>query len=436
MAPGGLLASVAPTRRPRVVLLALIVALVAVSCSAATSPNPTTLRVLMTNDWVTAPFLQAVRDFERTHDDVRIVVDKGPIRLQTDTVRAAISAHTPPDVVQGHAFSAASQGLAQPLDDLWEEHLEVGEFFPGAVADVRWNDRMYGVPLDTNAMVLMYNVDHFREAGLPEPRPSMPMDEFARIAAALTTPDGTRRGLAIPISGWWTYGWIKAHGGEIVSLDQSGKAAVTLDAPPVVGALDFLAGLIKGRSAFPPQGSDSNSTAFQLFASGVASMHTSGSWDIAAMQKNAVQINYGTTLMPAMPGGGTAMGGSSTWVPVGSEHRELAFEFMTHLASDRYALRFAEEEGRLPVRLRVFDDPYFQDRHLQVFLEQLKTAHPQLVSAFPQASVDYEIAIESILRVDGRDAAGALHDAQARTVAALAAEAEGPGSSAGAAARP
>jgi len=402
------------------------VALVAAGCGSSAPKTPTTLRVLMTDDWVTPPFLAAVRDFERIHDDVRVVVEEGAIRLQTDAVRAGISAGTPPDVVQGHAFSAASQGLAQPLDDLWEsQHLAQDEFFPGAIEDVTWNGRKYGVPLDTNAMVLMYNVDHFRQAGLPDPQPSMSMDEFARITAALTTPDGTRRGLAIPTSGWWTYGWIRAFGGEVVQIAPDGQASVTLDAPPVVGALNFLSGLINAKQAIPPQGTDSHSQdAFALFASGVASMHTSGSWDIAAIKNNGVAINYGTTLMPTMPGGGTAMGGSSTWVPQGSKNRELAFEFMTHLASDRYALRFAQEEGRLPVRLRVFGDPYFEDPHLQVFLEQLKTAHPQLLSAFPGASADFTVAIDSILRVNGTDSATALREAQLRAQAGLAAEAQ------------
>jgi multiple sugar transport system substrate-binding protein len=415
---------VAPKRQKRLAPLtvALALALVAVGCGSSGSPPPTTLHVLMTDDWVTAPFLDAVRDFERVHDDVRVVVDKGPIRLQTDTVRAGISAGSPPDVVQGHAFSAASQGLAQPVDDLWQAHLDPAEFFPGAVEDVTWDGRMFGVPLDTNAMVLMYNVDHFRQAGLPDPQPSMSMDDFARIAAALSTPDGSRRAIAIPTSGWWTYGWIRANGGEVVEVAPDGTTAVTLDAPPVVSALSFLAGLINARDAFPPRGSDSHSEdAFALFASGVASMHTSGSWDIASIKKNNVTINYGITLMPAVLGGGTAMGGSSTWIPTGSKHRELAFDFMTHLASDRYALRFAMEEGRLPVRLRVFDDPFFQDRDLQVFLEQLKTAHPQLLSAFPIATDDYDVAIDSILRVNGRDPAVALREAQVHAEANLAA---------------
>ncbi len=208
-----------------------------------------------------------------------------------------------------------------------------------------------------------------------------------------------------------------------MTVGADGRPDVSLDDPAVVNALSFLADLIKAKEAFPPQGPDSHSEdAFALFASGAASMHTTGSWDVAVIMKNEVKINYGVTLMPGDLGGGTAMGGSSTWVPKGSKHRELAFEFMTHLASDEYALRFTFEEGRLPARLRVFDHPWFSDPtlHLDVFREQLKSAHPQLLSAFAEASNDYNVAIDSILRVDGRDPATALHEAQLSAVASLA----------------
>ena len=105
------------------------------------------------------------------------------------------------------------------------------------------------------------------------------------------------------------------------------------------------------------------------------------------------------------------MGGSSLFVAKGSTQRELAFGFMVHLISDRYAIRFAKEEGRLPVRERLFADPFFQDPELKVFLEQLKTARPETLSAFPEATKAFARAIDQAIR-EGRDAAEALGEAQ------------------------
>ncbi|MDQ4068093.1 MAG: extracellular solute-binding protein [Actinomycetota bacterium] len=408
----------------RLVLAVLLFLVAATACSSDGPDPPTTLlRVLMTDDWVTVPFVDAVRTFERANPHVRVVIEKGPISVVTDAVRAGISSGAPPDVVQGHAFSAAGQGLAQPLDDLWAAHLDARDFFPGAIEDVSWAGRRYGVPLDTNAMVLMYNVDRLRSAGVPEPTPTMTFGEFEELARALTSADGQQRGLVVPNNTWWTYGWIKANGGETVEIGADGRARLTLDAPEVVEAVSFLSGLIQKGYAFPPRAADSHTgDAKALFASGAAAVHASGSWDLVAMRRSLPGTNIRVALMPRGLTGtteGSAMGGSSMWVPQKSEHRELAFKFMTHLIADHNALRLAKEEGRLPVRARVFNDQFFADPDLRVFLEQLKTAHPPKLGAFDEPSEQFTRAIEDVFRVGGTDARTALQHAQARSVAAL-----------------
>jgi multiple sugar transport system substrate-binding protein len=404
--------------------LLLVVAAVGTACgSGGQGRSPTLLRVLMTDDWVTEPFVDAVRSFERAHPTVRVVVEKGPISLLTDVVRAGVGGGASPDVVQGHAFSAAGQGLAQPLDDLWAAHLDADDFFPGAIEDVTWAGRRYGVPLDTNALVLMYNVDRFRMAGVPEPGPRLTFAEFEALARALTSADGQQRGFVVPNNAWWAYGWIKANGGETVEVGGDGKARLSLDAPQVVEAVSFLSGLIEKGYAFPPRASDSHTgDAVALFASGAAAMHASGSWDLVALRKGLPGTAFGVALMPRGTTGatqGSAMGGSSMWVPRKSEHRELAFAFMTHLISDPHALRLAKEQGRLPVRSRVFDDPFFAGHDLPVFLEQLRTAHPPKLGAFHEPANEFSAALEDVFRVGGAEPAVALAQAQLRALAAL-----------------
>jgi multiple sugar transport system substrate-binding protein len=397
--------------------------LVATACGDGGPAQPVTLlRVLMTDDWVTVPFVDAVRSFERQHPDVRVVVEKGPISLLTDAVRAGAGSGSTPDVVQGHAFSAAGQGLAQPLDDLWAATLNPGDFFPGALEDVTWAGRRYGVPLDTNALVLMYNADILRQAGVAEPAPALTFAQFEALAKALTTADGLRRGFVVPNSTWWTYGWIKANGGETVDVDPGGTPRLTLDAPEVVQAVSFLSGLIDQGYAYPPRAADShNLDAVALFASGAAAMYASGSWDLTVLHKFVPEGNFRAALMPHGLSGsteGSAMGGSSLWVPGGSTHRALAFEFMTHLISDDNALRLAKEEGRLPVRTRLFDDPWFAGPDQQVFRQQLQTAHTPKLGAFDGPSEQFSDALDAIFRVGGANPQVALHQAQLQSTVA------------------
>ena len=413
------------SRRPRCRLLALICAfgvLVAGCGSDASTDAPTILRVLMTDDWVTAPFVDAVRDFERAHPGVRVDVDEAPISHMLDTVAAANRSGVVPDVVQAHAFSAAAQKLAQPVDDLWDEHLDRSEFLAGAIDDVTWAGRLYGVPLDTNALFLLYNTEHFDAAGVPRPLGRLTFEQFEAAARSLTTANGSQRSLAIPTSTWWTYGWIRANGGDLMQVDGDGRVQLTLDAPAVVGALEFLARLVRANLAFPPRAADSHSgDALALFRSGSASTMASGSWDLAILKRDGAGGKYRTTPLPAGVEGaqaGSVMGGSSLFVPTGSRQRRLAFDFMAHLVSDRYALRLAKEEGRLPVRPRVYEDSFFDNPEMVAVIEQLPSATPMKLSAFAEPHDVFADAVDKVLR-EGQPAAAVMADAQVRAQALL-----------------
>lgn len=408
-------------RRGAAAAVLTALSLVAAACSLGPSSKPpVVLQVLMTDDWVTPPFLSAVRDFEKLHPEVRVEVEREAIALMLDAVAARTRQGEPPDVVQAHAFSAAAQGLAEPLDDLWAKSLKPSEFLPGAIDDVTWGDHLYGVPLDTNALILLYNQEHFAGAGLESPSGRVTFREFEEQAKALSRPDGSRRALAIPTSTWWTYGWIKANGGEVIAVDADGGVRLTLDAPEVVSALDFLSRLVKANLAFPPRATDSHSgDALSLFRAGSSSTLASGTWDLSILGKDAKGERFRSSLLPVGSAeGGTVMGGSSMFVPTGSKNRVMAFEFMKHLVSDRYALRLAKEQGRLPVRPRVYEDPFFDRPELATVLEQLPTASPFKLSAFPEAHDIFATAVDEILR-GGGDAAAVMAAAQARAQAVV-----------------
>lgn len=414
-------------RRSLAVACITALAVLTTSCGGGGTEQPvertTILRVLMTDDWVTDPFLSAVRDFEKSHPDVLVDVDRAPISHMIDTVKAAINSGTAPDVVQAHAFSAAAQGVAQQLDDLWAkgEPLASSEFLPGAMDDVTWAGKLYGVPLDTNALFLLYDSERFTEANIAPDAGPFTFDSFEAAARSLSTPDGLKRALAIPTSTWWTYGWIKANGGEVLHVGADGKVVLTLDDPGVVGALAYLRRLVSENLAFEPSAADSHSSdALALFRSGRSSTLASGSWDLTEVRKDPAGEKYRSTLLPAANAArpGSVMGGSSMFVPTGSKNRELAFEFMANLVSDKYALRLAKEEGRLPVRPRVYKDKYFETPELRAVIDQLKTASPFKLSAFPEAHDVFADAVDEVLRGE-RDAATVMAEAQQRAQAVI-----------------
>lgn len=412
-----------PARRRPLALL-MLVSVVLGACAASPAPDApaTRLRVLMTDDWGSRPaFLAAVRDFESSHDGVRVDVQKLPIRNMAEAVRGQIADGDPVDLVQWHAYAAGAQGLAEPVEDLWKRSgMKSEEFFPGAIADVEWGERLYGVPLDINALVLFYRPESFEAASLAPPGEGTTFGDLERYGDVFATADGSQRVIALANSYWAAYGWVRANGGELVTVED-GKPRFSLDSPEVVDTLSFLSRMVKQGKAFAPAGANSSADSLALFRSGSAAIHASGSWDLAKLDKETLGTTYGAALMPQGTTGktrGTVTGGSSLFVPKGAQNRELAFELARTIISDKHALRLAKEERRLPVRPRVYSDPFFDDPILDVVLKQLETAHPLLIEAFPEAAGAWDAAFTDVMR-NGADPAEALKVAQANAESSL-----------------
>lgn len=411
------------SRHPISALL-LTLALLSGACGAegdgATGPDtvepadePEVLRVIMADDWVVAPaVVDAVSAFEAAHPGLRVVLQDAPFSQIPDLAASASASGRPYDVIHQHAFGLAETGQAQAVTDLWEEHgITAEEWLPGAVEDVTWKGERYGIPLDTNALVLLVNRDLLTAAGatLADLRT---FDGFSAAARAIVEATDAE-GFAMTASSWPVYGWVRAFGGEIL-VEEGARLAATLDAPEVVAAVQGLAALIDDGAAIPPNARDVSTDASTLFQSGLVGMHASGSWDLALLERAPVDFEVATVPLPrasAASDTGTVLGGSSLAVGADARDRDLAFDFMLHLTEDDLALRLAAEEGRLPARARVFDDALFAEPGLDVVVAELPVASAMKLVAFPAAEEAFKEALEDAI-LGRRDAAAALREAQ------------------------
>jgi ABC-type glycerol-3-phosphate transport system substrate-binding protein len=332
-------------------------------------------------------------------------------------VRDAAERGTPVDVAQWHAFAAAALDLAQPVTDLFDATWDRDEYLPGAITDVEWEGELHGVPLDTAAMVIAANADLLAEAGTPLDG----IDDIDDLGAAARAVSADRpRGLVLSLSTWSLYGFVRAFGGDVVEVAEDGTPTFLLDSPEVVATMEFLGDLVADGAAVPPQESGLGSDATVLFGNGELAFHTTGAWDIASFARTGVDFALEVLPVPQAAGGlGTTLGGSSLFVPTSSEQRELAFDFMAHLTSDEYARRFAAEEGRLPARAALFDDPLFDDPSFAPVRDSLEVAEPMLLIAWPEAT---EALIDAIadVTIGGVPADEAMRIAQRRAETSVA----------------
>jgi ABC-type glycerol-3-phosphate transport system substrate-binding protein len=385
----------------------------------AIADAPITLRVWMAADYADQPPIRdLVKDFQQAYPNIKVELTGYVWQDMAGKVRLGISQGTPPDVAHQHAFAMGAQGMAEPLDDLWQQWGAADQFMPGALEDVNWQGVRYGVPLDINTLFTIYNKAAFAQAGLTAPGPGYTFAQLRHDLEKLTTADRSRYGIALTSSGWGMYGMVSSNGGELLQ-ERDGKPVVSLDDPKAVEMVKFFADLGKQRlGTLPPLQPRQSDHPVVLFSQRKVALFFSGPWDITRLKQEAppeVFAEIGTAPLPVPATGApgaSVQGGGSLFVPKGAANRVAAFEFMKWAVSDRYALRMAQEMGRYPVRSAIYNDPYFKsDPLLLPFLDQLKTARPHKLEAFAAANSAWGDAVRGAFAPDA-DVAALLADAQ------------------------
>jgi len=242
-----------------------------------------------------------------------------------------------------------------------------------------YDGKLYGLTMSTGTLALVYNKDHFQQAGLDPARPPANRDDFVKAAQALTR-DG-RFGFARDSAGWmpWlTYNW--QAGGSLLSPD--GKKAM-FDTPAAVEAAQFEQDLIhKHKAALSTQMPSADIP--KLLYSGKVSMLFLGPWNLNALMRSNREnkTNFGWAKMPAVFDKKKAVMSTSHIYslmkrkPEDPAARELGGKFIAWLleeASVTWAQAQAPANRRVLEQMRKSDNPIVQN--MTMWVEQAEHAH-------------------------------------------------------------
>jgi ABC-type glycerol-3-phosphate transport system substrate-binding protein len=382
------------------------------------------LEVWMPSDWADKqPVKELVSDFESAYPNVKIHLSGVTWEDIPNKINVSVKGGAPADLSMYHPFALGAQGLAEPVDDLWQEWGAEPEFLPGSLLDVTWKNVKYGVPLEVNTTFMFYNKELFQKAGLPEPTESYTFRQWKDDARKIVDSKAAPSGLAISAGGWDTFGLVLANGGDLLKMDGN-KVQATFDDPKVVEVLQWLHDLGAQKLApLPGMQARQSDTPVALFGNKTVASFYSGPWDLAKLRSDYPDLykNVGTVPMPnGMTGStdGSVQGGGSLFIPKGSKNKEVAFELAKWFVSDKYALKFAKEMGRHPARAKLYEDPmYKEDPLLQAFVAQLKTAKPYLLDAYPEANQAWSDLVRAAILTD--DVQGAVKTAQEKAQKAI-----------------
>jgi multiple sugar transport system substrate-binding protein len=291
--------------------------------------------------------------------------------------------------------------------------------FPGPLATNAYDGAYYGLPLDTNTRVLIYNPALLSQAGIEAPAETI--DELRAQCEAVT---GLGEGNYLlsdgGTSGWNLLPWIWSFGGDLTD-EAITTSTGYVNGEQTVAAISFLHEMIDSgcfSDGFVGSGID---TWGGYFGGTIASM-LEGPWFYPTLEGQYPDFEAGAALMPAGEGGHiSVVGGENIVVSANSQHPEEALEFLRFTQSETYQLEMSKV-GQLTVLTSLLENEYFTNHpYYGVFLEQLQTArartpHPRYTE------IETVLSDAAQLALRGEMSAQEAMDAAAEEIDAILAE--------------
>ncbi len=373
------------------------------------SSEPITLEVWLDSDFTrnSTFFEEVAQDFEEAYPQVDVQIFSFVRESIPQKVNLAVQSGIPPDVVQGHVYAMAGQGLAEPLNREWQSWQETdpettSQFLPSALEETLWEDTHYGIPLDVYTLVLYYNKEHFDQAGLEYPGGEYNISYLQQAAQTLTLPEEGRYGFGFTTDPWYVYVWLTGAGGDVLAGDPETGFKLTLNSQTNADALQFIANMIdNGYGPRPSSRPRDYEDMREKFLRGEISMYFGESQDIHLIQSTNPNFPLGVAELPKTPALDSAaslLGTSGLFIPRGARHKAVAFEFMKWASSDTYAFPMARRLGRYPAKTWLQTSPEFTENlSLIPFFNQLNAARPYRLDLFPRAEAAFANAIKTVL---------------------------------------
>ncbi|NLB74308.1 MAG: extracellular solute-binding protein [Firmicutes bacterium] len=257
----------------------------------------------------------------------------------------------------------------------------IDAFMPANYESTTYKGESYGVPWFAETRCLFYNKDHFREVGF---EPPTTYDELVAVGNRLARVRG--KGTAIAIAGnqawdllhnWAILLW--AWGGDLTSPDLK-KA--TFNGPEGIEAMNWYVDLVRNGLASKSCAEYNQPDADAAFINGNVSMAFMGPWNIANIQHDNPELNYGVVEPPKGPKACAAFsGGSNLAILASSRAEEDAKTWIKFLLrKDNLVSYTSELTYMLPATVEAFDDPAFATEMYKPFKAALEyaTAYPPL----------------------------------------------------------
>lgn len=340
--------------------------------------------------------------FEKKFPDVTVKAVAVPYDDLHQKLVTAVAGDQLPDLVRadiGWVPELANLGVLVPLDTDMPDFQKLADTtYPGSLATNKWKDHYYGLPLDTNTRVMLYNSDALSAAGLSQAPATV--EELVDAAPALKKA-GAFAFADNGASGWNVLPWIWSAGGDITNADVT-KASGFLNSPASVKGVQTLVDLYQG--GFLPDiilGDSGGLATSDGLATAKYATILDGPWMYPIFAGQYPGFTLSAAQVPAGDGGSiSVVGGEDIVLTQSSKNKAAAAEFLRYLLSDDAQLAMAKV-GQMSVVKSIGPKLTDINAYYAPFVEQLATARPRPVTpAWSQIDTILQDEIRAAIKGD------------------------------------
>ena len=283
-----------------------------------------------------------------------------------ETIVKALTAHksgNPPTtsvLLSTDMFTLIDEDAIVPIDDFVktdDDKAWLKSFFPAFMLNSQTGGKTWGAPFQRSTVVLYWNKDLFKEAGLDPEKAPANWDEQVAFAKKLTKADGSQWGMQVPSSGfpyWLFQGFATQNGVDL--MNQAGDATY-FDSSEVVEALQYWVDLSRKHKVQPPGIVEWGTTPKDFFERKTAMMWTT-TGNLTNVRTNA-KFPFGVAMLPAGKRRGSPTGGGNFYVFKKSapQQREAALKFIKWITTPERAAQWGIDTGYVAVRPDAWETP-------------------------------------------------------------------------------
>jgi sn-glycerol 3-phosphate transport system substrate-binding protein len=310
-------------------------------------------------------------EFNQSQKDYKVVPTyKGSYADTLNAGIAAFRAGNAPHIMQvfevGTATMMAARGAIKPVQDLMKEAGE--KFDPKSYVPAitgyysTAKGEMLSMPFNSSTMIMWYNKDSFRKAGLNPDQPPTTWPEVFEAAKKLKAAGHNQCGFSNAWGSWALIEQFSAWHNIPLGTKANGldgfDVELKFNSPHHVRHLENLVNLQKDKT-YDYSGRDNRNE--PRFTSGECPIMLTSSAFLGNVKANA-KFDYGAALMPYypdIPGApqNSIIGGASLWVMGGkpaNDYKGVA-KFFTFLSDTDRQARLHQESGYLPITLAAYE---------------------------------------------------------------------------------